>query len=352
MGEQRRIQTADAIYLVGNRCIDEQPFMAPTEAINTIIKNNLAWAADTRGIDLYAYNFRPSSMFMIVSAPLLNLGRFMGDFQGLTARQINAEIGRTGKFFAGRYRARRLLDNNAIIEAIGRVLCETAAAGSHTCDPALTERPPGVSSLTLHRTGEALIGERENRTRYRDIKRSNPHISEKQARLRATKTHTVELAKLPMWSEKAHMNYHRAVCSAAESHKQRCPGFGELTVASARELGCRHAADVTIYFAPMCVTTDPRLRDEFGDRRKLLNHQYDCASARLRRGRGRPRFPEGMIPPHKTRAVGAPRRGNSSSCSPGEISSMKQVASGAVSLVRNVSERPDAKAAGERCSSS
>jgi hypothetical protein len=315
MGERRRLQAAGAVYLVSNVTNEGQAFITPCEAVNTIIENNLAWAADKRRIELYAYNFNPDSFFMIVGAPCLNLGSFMGDFQGLTARQINAHHGRTGRFFAGRYQCTRLLDDRAIIEALGRVLCGP-------CQADLVASPDdwgGVSSWKLHRSGEALVGQREDRARYREIRRADPDITDAEARRLATTTHTVELARLRPWSDKPHMDYHRAVCAIATDHAReittartrRCAGMDAVAGwPVTRRLGRQWRREA------LCRAGCARRKESFRRRYRDLNLSYEFAAAALRRGRTPLEFPHGMIPPHRRRAVGAPRETRAGRSSP------------------------------------
>ena len=306
MGERRRLQDVGAVYLVSNVTNEGQAFMTPCDAVNSIIRNNLAWAADRRRVELFAYNFNPDAFAMIVAAPCLNLGRFMGDFQGLTAREINAHHGRTGRFFEGRYQSTRLLDDGAIIEALGRVLCGP-------CEFGLVANPDdwkGVSSLELHRNGEALVGQREDRALYRDLLRANPDMTEAEARRLATTTHTVELAKLSPWRDKTHMAYHRTVCATAADHALEIdtdrprPNLGMSEVAN---LPMTHWLGRRWRREPLCRASYPSGERPFRKRFADLNLKYENAAAALRRNRKRLDFPHGMIPPHIMRAVGSTR---------------------------------------------
>lgn len=316
MAEPRRIQKADAIYLVSNYTIEGLPLMEPSRQVNAIVTNNLAWAASVRGVKLFTYHFLPDRFFMILRAPHLNRGKFMGDFQGQMAKQINALRGRTGKFFAGRYQCSHLLDNNAIIEQLGQILADPC----RTQDESRDDTHQGVSAWTLHHSGEPLVGQKEDRTKYRDILREHPDMTESEARKLATTTYEVDLAKLPVWSNKAHMTYHRHVIATVralvdpESAPKPSPSPPtELPKRISQPNGppCRQ---------PRCVTTDPSLRERFLKELSEQNYDYDMARARLRRGRGEPRFPHGMIPPHISSAVGATRP---PSASPPDVSPNK-----------------------------
>jgi hypothetical protein len=302
MGEPRRIQTADAVYLVSNRTIEGLPFMEPDETVNGIIEDNLAWAAATRGIRLYGYCFLADAFFMLVGAPLLNLGNFMGDFQGLTARQINAHLGRRGRFFAGRYQCSHVLDDRAIIEQLGRILSAPCRDEEH--EGAFK----GVSSWKLHGSGEALTGKRTDRARMRDIRRANPDMALEDAEQAATTTYKVELAKLPMWNQEPHMDYHRTVLRQVRAHAAWKTDIKVVDLADYDPFAPIEEREQSVHRRqPRCLTTVPRLRRQFLESVKDKNYRYAVAAARLRRGRGTPVFPHGMIPPHKTLAVGGAR---------------------------------------------
>lgn len=297
MGEPRRVQSADAIYLVSNETIEGLPFMEPDHTVNTIIENNLAWAAATRGARLYAYRFHPDGFVMLVGAPLLNLGRFMGDFQGLTAKQINKHIGRTGRFFNGRYRCKRVLDDASLVEQLGRIL-------GAPCRQALDDETfGGVSSWRLHETGEALEGERTDRATLRDIRRAYPEMPLDEALRAATTTYKLDLARLPMWERQTHLDYHRTVRTRVEAQLE---WNADLHIV---DVDAPHAAQPPTRppRRRRCITTCEQRRREFLEMLEDKNYRYATAAARLRRGRGTPVFPRGMVPPHKSLAVGAAR---------------------------------------------
>lgn len=296
MGDPRRIQKPDAMYLVTNRTIDDQPFMQPSRRVNEIIRNNLAWAAARRNIELYVYGFLPNCFFMLVAAPELNLGRFMGDFQGLTATQINKELNRNGSFFDGSYDDSHVLDEGAIMDQLRCIL------SVHAAEYATLDGPKPVSSWPLHQSGEPLVGEREDRELYRNIKRSNPGISDDEARRLATTTYTVELAKFSFWEDEAHMNYHRKVCEHVRLSSTRT---GLALIEGTEESYVHRPYDRPLRRLPRCITTIPSRGEAFKKWVDDLNFRYATASAALRRGRGNLEFPHGMIPPHRPWAVGA-----------------------------------------------
>lgn len=309
MGEPRRMQSADAIYLITNRTIGGQPLMKPSRAVNQIIENDLAWAAYTRGIKLFCHSFEPDRFFIICSAPLLNRGNFMCAFQGLMAKQVNAEIGRSGKFFAGRYRCSHLLDDEAVVEALEMVLGRARKIRTDA-----GAQP--VSSWELHRTGEALTGEREDRAKYREIRRANPGLSDADARRRATTTYSVELAKLPCWGASTHMAYHKQVCERVRS-ASAANATGSFDIDASKDLArARRIRELQRARPPRCMAAQQPLARRFRRQVRDKNDRYERAAVILRRGLGQPEFPHGMIPPHQSRAVGADGRLHACGTSP------------------------------------
>lgn len=303
MGKPRRIFREDGLYLVTNRTILDLPLMAPSKEVNAIIRNNLAWAAARYSVELHAFCFESDFFGMLIRAPHLNLSQFMGDFQGVTAREINAVLGRSGQFFAGRFEDSEILDDAAMRRELGKLL--SAPCVAERGDD--TDEKVGVSSWQLHRTGEALVGEREDRVRFREIKRENPRISDEKASEIATTKYTVELARLQMWGAEPHMEYHRAVCAEVERYVDRSGvAIAEVDMASSDE---KELGDETLRHSrrPLFLTTRASLLRVREEERAQKNLRYDIAAARLRRNRGSPRFPHGMIPPHQSGAVGATR---------------------------------------------
>lgn len=303
MARPRRIQFTDAVYLVTNRCLAGWALLAPSEELNEIVTDLLAWSADVYDVRLYGFVFLPSCFYMLVSAPHLNLGDFMGTFQSLLAKKVNPLRGRSGQFFADRYEDTHV-QPDMLVEEIVRLHRLPCTAG-------LVEHPAdwtGVSSYALHESGDPLEGSRTSLSKARDIRRTNPHLTKAQAVDRATTHHAIDLARPPDFADETYMGYHREIL-------ERVDGFALEEVPGPPEDIDPSPTEAEPTFAPSRSRVRPRTpriltrsvlrRQRLADTFEAMNLDYDNARARLRRNRGKPHFPVGMIPLHETRAVGA-----------------------------------------------
>ena len=308
MARPRRIQFTDAIYLVSNHCLAGWPLLEPSDELNEIVRNLLAWTADIHGVRLHGFVFLPRCFYMLLGAPHLNLEGFMERFQGILAKRVNALRGRSGQFFAGRYEDTHV-QPDMLVEELVRL-------NRLPCSAGLVEHPSdwsGVSSYALHESGKPLEGTRTSLTQAREIRRAHPNLSEAEARALATTHHAVDLARLPEFVDETHMGYHREILA-------RVNRFLDDPVDSddaSHELDFNDTT--TVEQAPTYTPRKPRVRgrppriltrsvwrrQRLADTFRALNLAYDNARARLRRNRGKPCFPEGMIPLHKRRAVGS-----------------------------------------------
>ena len=59
---------------------------------------------------------------------------------------------------------------------------------------------------------------------------------------------------------------------------------------------------------PLCHSSCPKKRKEHREEVQQITDWYKEAMAHMRRGRANPPFPDGTIPPGRTRCVGAPPR--------------------------------------------
>lgn len=304
MTQPRRMQFEDAIYLVSNRTLEGRAFLKPSPQVNRIIRNLLAWAVDVYDIKAYGFVFLPAGFYMMIGAPHLNLSDFMGGFQSLLAKQVNEVLGRTGQFFAGRYED-SVVEEDMELEELARMQCLPCEAG-------FVEHPDdwrGVSSWSLHQSGDALTGSRLNRTRARDVRRANPNLSEAEAARRATTTHAVDLEKLPEFADKTHMGYHAEIRRVVEQRASVYADPPEDAVVGMdtieQDWDSQHQLPRVRERRPRILTRSAFRRARRAETFELRNLQYTGARNRLRRSRGQPDFPRGMIPLHKTRAVGS-----------------------------------------------
>ncbi len=301
MASKIRIQRTGRVYLVTNRTLADLCLMRPSKVVNEIILRTFVWSVSKHAVSIYGFNFRPSDFWILVSAPQLNLHDFMRDFQSQLAIKLNQHWGRTGKFFAERYKCTHLLDNSACWRQLVRLLCAPSEVD-------LVEHPtqwPGVSSWGLHQDGGSIEVERENRTKYWRLKQKHPGISDEEATRRATERHRLELEELSYAAAIEDMSYAESVSSLVESEVRRIrrertsPCLGIERIERLRPTEPAPYAEFQRR-EPAFRASFPGVADRFRRRRRHTELRYELARTSLRRGLPDVRFPEGTIPLHKT----------------------------------------------------
>ena len=197
MGRRIRVETEDAVYFVTNRCFHQQFFFRPSPKVNAIIRGVLAWAANRHGVKIYAFVFMSNHFHLLLSAPRLNLGLFMCEFQARLATELNELHGREGFFYQGRYRCEHVLDDEAMIDKL-RYTLNNPVKAQLVRHP---ERWPGVSSWEAHMGDGSFTGRFVLKKELRAMRKAtdNPDLTRQQAL--EHKQYAVELAKLPAFAD-------------------------------------------------------------------------------------------------------------------------------------------------------
>ncbi len=149
----------------------------PIEEVNRIILGCLAWAVAKHHIKLFAFVFMSNHFHMLLQAPYLNLSDFMRDFQSAIARELNRLHGREGTFYEGRFKAEKVLDDEAFMDKLEYTL-------NNPCNDDLVhhiEDWPGVSSWDFHSTNEPMVGQKLNRDQLRKLRRKDDTVAEEAA---------------------------------------------------------------------------------------------------------------------------------------------------------------------------
>jgi REP element-mobilizing transposase RayT len=306
MGRRIRRQKKDRIYSVVNRTLHSKYFFAPTDEVNAIILGLLAKMADRYGIEIFAFVFMSNHFHMLVRSQSLQLHLFMRDFQGQLARKLNRHWGRTGTFFQGRYSSTPILDDEAMVDKLRYTVC-------NPCESDLVHHPkqwPGLSSWSIHRTGEPLVGRVVNRKLYWSLKRKkeNKNLSERELIKRATEEYPLQMAKLPLYKELDDEAYSDTICehiedcalALAEARKVPCMGRKDL-----RELHYDDAPNRSkTTTRPLCHTNCGETRKAFLEEMMEVTERYQDAVGKLRENKTQISFPQGTIPPGHQCAVG------------------------------------------------
>ncbi|MBA2664620.1 MAG: hypothetical protein H0U74_20200 [Bradymonadaceae bacterium] len=153
MARKIRYQESNLLYFVSNRCLEQRFFLQSGSETNALFLNCLARAAFRYKICVYGFVFMNNHFHLIVSAPHLNLNLFMAHFQTGITRGLNKISGRArGSIFPERYNCVVLQNDQVAFDKLIYLLANPCAAD-------LVEDPsdfPGVSSLGMHLSGEAI----------------------------------------------------------------------------------------------------------------------------------------------------------------------------------------------------
>jgi REP element-mobilizing transposase RayT len=294
------------VYFVTNRCLQTRFFLRPSAKVNAIVRACLAWAADKHQVTIYGFVFMSNHFHMLVSAPLLNLSEFLGEFQGRLARDLNALHGRTSYFWDDRFRCEHVLDDKAMIDKLGYIL-------TNPVESLLVRHPeqwPGVSSWEAHMSDAKVSGRFILMKEYRAMLREDPDLTLEEARIR----YTFELAKLPCWEDLSDAEYRDKVREHVDGRCNEICTYADDIGASfmgakavMRQDWRRMADSPKRSPQPLCHCYDAELIEAH---RKWLYEVWDSYKKAMgafhsRSRKTMPQFPPGTYPPGRLRCVGA-----------------------------------------------
>lgn len=138
-------------YLLTRRCAGRSLLLRPSSAPNEIVLYVLALAARRYGIQVHAFCVMSNHLHLVVTDPFARLPAFAQHLGSLTARAMNAALGRWESFWApGSYSAVALCGPEDVVAKTAYVLANPSAAAL----VASGSEWPGLWS-GLHRIGGA-----------------------------------------------------------------------------------------------------------------------------------------------------------------------------------------------------
>ncbi|MBA2665107.1 MAG: hypothetical protein H0U74_22665 [Bradymonadaceae bacterium] len=300
-----RIQRADFIYFVTNRCTHEMFLLRPCPKVNAIILGCLARAVTKHGIEMIGFVFMGNHFHLIFRAPGLNMGEFMRDFESWLASKLKRHLKATSTIFARRYTSVDLLDDATAFDKLIYVL-------ANPCASDLVDKPeqyPGLSSLSYHLEAKPVCGgwiEQEKLTRNR--KRNKAYDVEK-----AVTSHSFELAVLPSMAE---LSTSERATKIAQALKETCERLkharGRKRVVGTRRLQgidpFSRPKEPKFSACPPCLSQQPSKIDEHREHRANTTKSYYRARSHDRdpRRTSPAKYPPGTTPPGHQRCVQHP----------------------------------------------
>lgn len=104
MGRQTLIRDADGIYHVTSRCNNREWFSLPMEFVWHIFDRNIGPLSERYETEIHTFVLMANHFHLLLSAPLLNLDRFMRDFMTTISKKIARGSKRINHVFGARYK--------------------------------------------------------------------------------------------------------------------------------------------------------------------------------------------------------------------------------------------------------
>ena len=284
MSRKPRMFIPGGMYLVTGRTIHGRYLLHPASRIRELIGGVLARAQHRyRDVRLYNLVFMSNHFHIIVSAPPEQLSAFMAYIQSNIARKVGALVGWRQKFWAHRFRAQEILDE----EALERLM---AYVWAHGAKEGLVDE--GKHWPGLHCIGELLTGKErhfpwvDRTARYKAMrKKKRKHLPDSDF----TTFYPLRLSPLPHLAKhgeterrKAYKSLYKEACELAEKKREGKAPLGVEAVLA------QDPHDKPKVFKakpqPICHSSCSKRRMRYRESYAEFTAHYRHASARLRSG--------------------------------------------------------------------
>lgn len=296
----RFVPLGGALVLVTHRCFQARFLLTPSGKLNQLAKGIVARAAQRVGVEVVVVLIFGNHVHLLLRVPDAEaMARFMNYFAGNLAREAGRLHGWSGKFWHRQYSYSVVADDEASQVQVLRYLL------SHGCKEGLVASPlhwPGLHPASMILQGPVHRGLWVNRTglcrarHNRPASRPDPRDYEEDE--------VLQLVQLPCWASLSWEQYQIRVRSLVEE-------IEEETRARHRRDGTRprgrrrvlkqdpHAAPKAPKKGPgtLIIAVSRTVRREFEEAYRRVVEAYAAASAKLRAGDRRARFPGGTFPP-------------------------------------------------------
>ena len=301
MGHPLRHQEAGAVYELTNGSLHQIFVLKPDEEVNKIILGLLAKMAWRYRVEIFAFCFMSNHFHILARSRTLQLHLFMRDFQSALAVKLNQHWGRTGTFWARRYTAIKVLDDETMVDRLRYTVCNPSESN-------LVRHPnewPGLCSWDIHKAGEPMWGEVVNRKLYWKLKRrkENKYKPDWKIVEMATERFPLEMAKLSPWENLDDEAYHEKIVEVCHNHAGDLAKARRKPCLGAQKVLAQHWSDQPKKTRkrnsprPLCHGGSPDERKKYRKTRRDTTGAYRTAVKWLRKGRTGVTFPDGTIPP-------------------------------------------------------
>jgi REP element-mobilizing transposase RayT len=186
------------IFFITSRTIQSRFLMAPSDKTNELIGGILARAVRQCQVELFAYVFTSNHFHAMVRAPsAIAMSQFLQRLQSNIAVKVGRLVGWRGRFFARRYSAEPIVDEEAQVERLTYIL-------SHGVKEGLVSRCqqwPGLScAQALLEDGRASVHQWRNWTRRWKMEVGEDLNVDRFSAECPSETEVLELTPLPCWA--------------------------------------------------------------------------------------------------------------------------------------------------------
>ena len=289
-----RFFQAGQLYFVTNRTIQSRLLMRPSPLINQTIGAIVCRGLQRYPVKLYAFVFTSNHFHLILSGRSIHIARFMAHLQSNIARRVGALVDWRGKFWARRYSAEPILDDDALVGRLQYIF-------EHGTKEGLVSRAqkwPGLTSIP-----ELVHGTQRNfhwfhSARYQIASQSRVEVKRKDF----TEELPLTLHPLPCWetlSKERRLQRARKTLEAANhnarAHRGNKPPLGRAKVLEQHPHTRPKATKRSN--RPMCHSSCPMLRKQFKQAYKAFLQAYWEASKLFAAGTLSTEFPPGTFRP-------------------------------------------------------
>lgn len=189
----------ETIYFLTSRTTQSRLLMTPSPKVNELIGGILARAVRQCGVEVFAYVFTSNHFHAMVRAPsAIAMSKFMQRLQSNIAVKVGRLVGWRGRFFARRYSAEPIVDEQAHIERLVYILSHGVKEGLVS---AVTQWPGLSCAQALLEGGAVSLQRWRNWTRRWKMEVDEGIRTDRFSEACPSEPETLTLTPLPCWSD-------------------------------------------------------------------------------------------------------------------------------------------------------
>lgn len=292
----RFFESKKRLYFITNRTVHGRLLMSPSPRVNNIIGGVIGRALTLFDVNLYAFTFLSNHPHLILAAAEGELSRFMQYIESNIAKKVGDLVGWKDKFWARRFSAEPILDDDALIGKLRYIF-------SHGVKENLVDAAnqwPGLTCIPELAHGIKRYFEWHDQTAEYIARRRGDDIRPGQFVIR----YPIELKTLPCWAQlpkEEQQQRARDIIDEVEKEarqrrkkdKQSVLGVDNILNQDPLEMPGTSKRS----HRPLCHASTRKAWDEFKDTYKKFADDYRVASEKFRQGDLSVIFPDHAFKP-------------------------------------------------------